>query len=57
MSTVLLPLRERIVLPAVADLASGAVDLLEAWARHGTESPRLVDEFALDGEGVEGCSS
>ena len=49
----LVTMRERIVLPRVADLASGAVDLWEAWAGHWTESRRLVDEFAPDGEGVE----
>ena len=45
-------MRERIVLPRVADLAFGAVDLLEAWAGHWTESRRLVDEFAWDGGGA-----
>ena len=42
-----------IVSPRGADLASGAVGILEAWAGHWTESRRSVDEFARDGEGVE----
>ena len=48
----LVSIREHPVLPRVADLASGSVDLFEAWAGHWTESRRLVDEFAPDGEGV-----
>ena len=49
----LVTMKERIVIPRVADLAAGAVDLLEAWAEHWTESRRVVDEFARDWEGVE----
>ena len=49
----LVAMRERIVSPRVADLASGAVDVLEAWVGLWIESRRLVDEFARDGEGVE----
>ena len=37
----LVTMRERVVPPRVADLASGAVGLLEAWAGHWTESRRL----------------